>query len=291
MIKKNVANRCYRDTVFRMLFSDKEQLLQLYNAINGTSYNNPDDLTITTLENAIYMSMKNDVSCVVDMRLALFEHQSTVNPNIPLRDLYYVSDTFAKFHSDNDIYSPRLIKLPNPRFIVFYNGEDKQPAIRQMRLSDAYIHEKDEPQLELVVTQININSGYNDELLERCPILGEYMSYVDRVRTYQKKMPLTEAVDRAVNECIAEGILADFLRANKAEVIKMSIYEYDEKLHEKTMMEIGREEGYEIGRREGIITVVEEMIKNGDANEYISKITKLTLEEIAGLRTNLQLSC
>lgn len=287
MSRKNVANKRYKDTVFRMLFSDKVRLLQLYNAVNDTDYDNPNDLTITTLENAIYMSMKNDISCMVDMRLALFEHQSTANPNMPLRDLYYVSDTFAKFHNDKDMYSPRLIKLPNPRFIVFYNGEAEQPAIRKMRLSDAYTHNEDEPHLELVVTQININPGYNDELLCRCPVLGEYMSYVDKVRTYQKEMSLDEAVSRAVNECIAEGILADFLKANKAEVMNMSIYEYDEELHIKTMMDIGREEGYEAG----MIDVAKEMIKNGDTNEYVSKITKLTVQDISELRSNLQPSC
>lgn len=269
MSRKNVANKRYKDTVFRMLFSDKVRLLQLYNAVNDTDYDNPNDLTITTLENAIYMSMKNDISCMVDMRLALFEHQSTVNPNMPLRDLYYVSDTFAKFHNDKDMYSPRLIKLPNPRFIVFYNGEAEQPAIRQMRLSDAYTHNEDEPHLELVVTQININPGYNEELLRRCPVLGEYMSYVDKVRTYQKEMSLDEAVDRAVNECIAEGILADFLRANKAEVMNMSIYEYDEELHIKTMMDIGREEGYKTGMSKGIDGVVSIMRNMNISDEDI----------------------
>ena len=113
------------------------------------------------------------------------------------------------------------------------------------------------------------------------------MLFSDKSRTYQKEMSLDEAVDRAVNECIAEGILADFLRANKAEVMNMSIYEYDEELHIKTMMDIGREEGYEAG----IIDVAKEMIKNGDTNEYVSKITKLTVQEVSELRSNLQLSC
>ena len=240
---QHTAKRNYKDTVFRTLFKDASNLLQLYNAINGTSYDNPDDLTVTTLENAIYMSVKNDVSCMVDMRLDLYEHQSTVNPNIPLRDLHYVSDTFLKFHTDTDIYSPRIIPLPNPRFIVFYNGEDEQPAIKSMRLSDAYVHNEETPQLELIVTQININPGYNDEFLNSCPILGAYMTYVDRVRTYQKQMPLVDAVDKAVDECINEGVLADFLKKNKAVVKNMSIYEFNKELHDETMMGIGREEG------------------------------------------------
>ena len=249
--------RDYRDTIFRMIFSDKRELLALYNAVNGTDYDNPDDLEITTLENAIYMTVKNDISCVIDMRLNLYEHQSTVNPNMPLRDLDYVSKSYERFRDGRDIYSTRLIKLPNPRFIVFYNGEAEQPARKEMRLSDAYIHKEDDPSLELVVTQININPGYNDELLEKCPTLKAYMQYVDRVRTYQKDMPLEEAVRRAVDECIREGILAEFLRKNKAEVISMSIYEYDEELHERTLMEIGREEGLAIGHEEGLAKGIE----------------------------------
>lgn len=287
MNNKNETNRRYKDTVFRMLFSNREYLLQLYNAVNNTDYDNPDDLTITTLENAVYMSMKNDLSCLIDMRLALFEHQSTVNPNMPLRDLYYVADTYSKLHSDRDAYSPKLIKLPNPRFVVFYNGEVEQPAIREMKLSDAYVHHDIEPQLELIVTQININQGYNDELFERSPLLGEYMMFVNKVRTYQRQIQFEDAVKKAVDECIEEGILADFLRENKAEVIKMSIYEYDEKLHEKTMLEIGREEGREDTKR----SVAEEMIIHNETDEYIAQITKLSVEEVAGLRSKLQLHC
>ena len=246
------ANRTYKDTVFRMLFSDKKELLALYNAINDTDYDNPDELTITTLKNAIYMSMKNDISCVIDMRLNLYEHQSTVNPNIPLRDLDYVSRTYSALYRDKDIYSSKLIRLPNPKFIIFYNGEDKQPPIRIFRLSDAFVHEEKNPSLELVVTQININPGYNEDLMEKCKTLKDYMLYVARVRVYQKDMSLEDAVSRAVDECIRDGILADFLKRNKAEVISMSIFEYDEKLHEKTLLEIGREEGMQQGIQQGI---------------------------------------
>lgn len=124
-----------------MLFSDKQELLALYNAINDTTYDNIDVLHITTLENAIYMSVKNDISCVVDMRLNLYEHQSTVNPNIPLRDLDYVSRTFTQFYRNQDIYSPRILKLPNPIFIVFYNGESPQPAKKEMHLSCYILNE------------------------------------------------------------------------------------------------------------------------------------------------------
>ncbi len=246
------VQRNYKDTVFRMLFSDKRELLQLYNAVNDTRYENPEELIVTTLENAVYMSVKNDISCVVDMKLNLYEHQSTVNPNIPLRDLDYVSRTYSRLYKDMDIYSARVIRLPNPKFIVFYNGEDVQPAVRKLRLSDVFVHEEENPSLELVVTQININKGYNEELLEKCETLKEYVQYVERVREYQREQSLEEAVNRAVEECIREGILSDFLKRNKAEVISMSIFEYDEKLHEKTLLEIGREEGMQEGLQQGI---------------------------------------
>lgn len=278
--------RDYKDTIFRMIFSEKRELLALYNAVNGTDYDNPDELEITTLENAVYMTVKNDISCVIDMRLNLYEHQSTVNPNMPLRDLDYVSKSYERFRDGRDIYTSRLIKLPNPKFIVFYNGEEEQPARREMRLSDAYTHKEVKPSLELIVIQININPGYNDELLEKCPTLKEYMQYVDKVRTYQKDMPLEKAVMHAVDDCISEDILADFLRKNRAEVISMSIYEYDEKLHEQELVDIGREEGISIGREEGIMGTVKALQSLGysgmQITETLMETYALTQDEAAG---------
>lgn len=261
-----LGNREYKDSVFRMLFSEKRELLSLYNAINGTKYDNPEDLQITTLKNAIYMTVKNDLSCVIDMRLNLYEHQSTVNPNIPLRDLDYVSHTYSLFYRDKDIYSPRIIRLPNPKFIVFYNGVNKQPARREMRLSDAYVNKEENPSLELIVVQININPGYNDELLKSCPTLWGYMQFVEKIRNYQTTLLLTDAITQAVNDCIKQDILADFLSKHKAEVIAMSIYEYDEKLHEKTMMDIGREEGFSEGHASGLA--------EGDTRRLLLQIIK-----------------
>ena len=163
------------------------------------------------MENAIYMTVKNDLSCVIDMRLNIFEHQSSVNPNMPLRDLDYVSRSFRRFYDRQDIYSERLIQLPNPRFVVFYNGVKEQPERKEFKLSDAYTHQEEHPSLELVVLQLNINKGYNDGLMSKCPTLKEYMLFVERVRTYRQDMDIHTAVNRAVNECINENILSDFL--------------------------------------------------------------------------------
>ncbi len=278
-----IANREYKDTVFRMLFSEKTELLSLYNALNGTSYKDPEELEITTLKNAIYMTVKNDISCVIDMRLNLYEHQSTVNPNIPLRDLDYVARTYSLFYRDEDIYSPRIIRLPNPKFIIFYNGLDKQPARREMRLSDAYANKEENPSLELIVMQININLGNNDELLENCPSLYGYMQFVEKIRENQKTMPLTEAVTQAVNDCIKENILADFLKKNKAEVVSMSLFEYDEKKHERTMLEIGREEGRATGREEKLLMLICKKIQKGKSIEQIADELEEDVETIQPL--------
>lgn len=234
--------RTQKDRMFRMIFSDKRELLTLYNAVNNTAYMDESNLRISTLENAIYMNVKNDVSCILDMHLELYEHQSTVNSNIPLRDLDYVARSFEGLIAGKDIYSNQRIELPNPKFIVFYNGKQKQPAIREWHLSDLYHFKEERPKLELTVTQININPGYNDDLLERCPMLKGYMQYTECVRRYEKEAPYAKAVELAVDECIQEGILEEFLRRNKAEVMSMSLFDYDEALHERTLREEGKSE-------------------------------------------------
>ncbi|MCH5255537.1 MAG: hypothetical protein J1F41_11480 [Lachnospiraceae bacterium] len=245
------VQRNYKDSFFRMLFKDRENLLSLYNALNKTGYTDVDGLEITTLENAVYMNYKNDVSFVFDYELMLYEHQSTVNPNMPLRDLFYVTDILQKRTYNKDLYSSKLIPIPAPRFVVFYNGMDYQPERQTLKLSDAYEKWQENPELELTVTMYNINQGCNKEIMDACRTLKEYAMYVERVRTYAKQMPLKEAVERAINECIEEGILADFLRENRAEAIKVSIYEYDEELHFKTLRDEGYESGYEAGMEQG----------------------------------------
>ena len=241
------VQRNYKDSFFRMLFKDKENLLSLYNALNKTDYTDVDGLEITTLENAVYMNYKNDVSFVFDYELMIYEHQSTVNPNMPLRDLFYVADILQKKTYDKDLYGSRLIKLPSPRFVVFYNGTTVQPERKVFKLSDSYEKKQDKPELELTVTMYNINYGCDEEIMDACRTIKEYAMYVERIRMYTKQMPLTQAVEKAVAECIEEGILSEFLKENQAEAIKVSIYEYNEELHFKTLREEGREEGLELG--------------------------------------------
>ena len=255
-VKLPEANRKYKDTIFRWLFSDRENLLSLYNAVTGKHYTDADALEVVTLESAVYLGMKNDVAFVVDMRLYLCEHQSTYNPNIPLRNLFYIASEYQILVKDRSLYSSVLLKIPAPKFLVFYNGPERIADREELRLSTAYENLQGEPDLELKVTMLNINEGHNKELMEQCHILKEYSLYVARVRKYAAQMELNEAVEQAITECIREGILSEFLSRNRAEVLKVSIFEYDQELEEKKYREAeyehGRQDGIEIGRAAGI---------------------------------------
>lgn len=245
----------YKDTLFRRLFSEKEALLSLYNAVSGRHYTNAEELEIVTLENAVYMNMQNDLAFVIDYSLNLYEHQSTYNPNMPLRNLFYVAKELSMLVDSNTLYRKSLVKIPTPGFIVFYNGRENQPERKYLRLSDAFESAADDPDLELVVTVLNINEGKNVELLEQCKTLKEYMLYVGRIRKYAAEMPLEEAVEIAIQECILEGILADFLTKNRKEAVEVSIFEYNEELViadiRKDEFRLGKEEGLEQGIEQG----------------------------------------
>ena len=266
-VKLPEANRKYKDTIFRWLFSDRENLLSLYNAVTGRNYTDANALDIVTLESAVYLGMKNDVAFLVDMQLYLCEHQSTYNPNIPLRNLFYIASEYQVLVKDRSLYSSVLIKLPAPKFLVFYNGTEQVADREELRLSTAYENQQGEPDLELKVTLLNINEGHNKELMEQCRILKEYSQYVARVRKYAAQMELNEAVERAVTECIREGILAEFLSRNRAEVMRVSIFEYDQELEEKKYREAeyehGRQDGYDVGMQEGRAAGVREGIETG----------------------------
>lgn len=243
--------RQYKDRLFRMIFREKKELLSLYNAVNGTDYEDPEELEINTLENAIYMNMKNDVSFVLQAELNLYEHQSTFNPNLPLRDLFYIARQLEKLTMQSSLYGNVPVRIPTPRFAVFYNGTQEQPERRVLRLSDVYEKPVESPELELTVLMLNINRGKNCEIMEKCRSLKEYMLYVAKVREYTAVEGIEAAVDRAVNECISEDILRDFLLRNRAEAIRMSIFEYDEERERELLKKAYLEEGEEIGETRG----------------------------------------
>ena len=266
------ANRKYKDTVFRKLFSDRKNLLSLYNAVNGTVYTDETQLEIVTLENAIYMGMKNDLAFMLETNIYLYEHQSTLNPNIPLRDLIYIGIEYQQYVDDKSLYSSRLQKIPAPKFMVFYNGTDAVDDRVELRLSNAYEHLAGEPDLELKVLMLNVNEGHNKELMEQCQTLKEYAIYVARVRKYTSEMNLNDAVARAIDECIKEGILVEFLRKNRSEVKMVSILEYDKEWEEKKL----RKAEYEAGKND----VIRNMYRLGYSKEKIAEAVDKTIEEV-----------
>ena len=257
------SNRNYKDTVFRMLFSDRKNLLSLYNAVSGAHYEDPEMLEIVTLENAIYMGMKNDLAFIIDTDLFLYEHQSTYNPNMPLRDLFYISSEYQKLVDKKSLYSSVLQKIPAPQFIVFYNGTEKKKDSWVNHLSEAFKNLSGNPKLELEVLTLNINEGHNPELMEQCQTLREYAQYVACVRRYTREFELNKAVKLAVDECIRNNILSEFLRANKSEVISMSIFEYDKEEEERKLRKAEYEAGVAAGMKDGMKAGVADGISKG----------------------------
>ena len=239
----NTVRRSYKDSLFRMVFREKKELLGLYNAINGTHYEDPEELEVTTIEDVLYMGRKNDVSFLIKDVMNLYEHQSSVNPNMPLRGLIYISMLYQGYVSRNrlDIYSSTLLRLPAPRYIVFYNGTKKEPDRQELRLSDAFVKQEGQGFLECRATVLNINYGHNRELMEACRKLYEYAWLVEKIREHLKAgLELEAAMERAIQESIDSGILRDFLLKHRGEVKQVILTEYDEELHAKTLIEEGR---------------------------------------------------
>ena len=281
------AARNYKDRIFRMVFREKKALLALYNAMNETDYENEDDLKVTTLESALYLEMKNDVSFVLYDELLLYEHQSTKNPNLPLRNLFYVSDVYSELTKDLFLYGSVPVQIPEPKFVVFYNGLENMQEREVLKLSSLYAKKAEHISLELETLVLNVNVGYNKILMERCRHLSDYAQFVSEVRKrLSKKMPLSEAVNEAVEDCIQRGILAEFLSKNRAEVIKVSIYEYDEekvkRMFKEECMKLGMEQGKQIGIEQGIeqARVIFRLYISGKSEEDIARETGETIEMI-----------
>lgn len=285
------AARNYKDRIFRMVFREKKALLALYNAMNETDYENEDDLKVTTLESALYLEMKNDVSFVLYDELLLYEHQSTKNPNLPLRNLFYVSDVYSELTKDLFLYGSVPVQIPEPKFVVFYNGLENMQEREVLKLSSLYAKKAEHISLELETLVLNVNVGYNKILMERCRQLSDYAQFVSEVRKrLSKKMPLSEAVNEAVEDCIQRGILAEFLSKNRAEVIKVSIYEYDEekvkRMFKEECMKLGMEQGKQLGIEQGKQIGIEQarvifrLYISGKSEEDIARETGETIEMI-----------
>ena len=206
-LRRLFPNRRYKDALFRRVFQDKKDLLDLYNALNKTDYTDPGLIEITTLEDVIYMSVKDDLSFIIASSLNLYEHQSTVNPNMPLRGLLYFSRQYQAYVQKikADIYGRKLVLLPFPQFVIFYNGAENQPDDFYLRLSDAFPQNDGEtiPALECTARVLNINSGHNEMLQNTCKRLHDYSFFVGKVREFlDAGSSLEVAITAAIDYCI-----------------------------------------------------------------------------------------
>lgn len=278
-------NRRYKDVLFRHLFRDKQDLLDLYNALNGSTYKNPEELEVITMEDVIFMKMKNDLSFIVGSQLNLYEHQSTWNPNMPLRGLLYFAQQFEGLVSarGDDIYGKGRIELPTPMYIVFYNGSDMHRDNLMLYLSDSFSAGRGRGCLECTCLVLNINRGYNRALMDKCHRLWEYSELSCEVEeNIGKGMRREEAVQTAIDTCIERGILKDILLAEKGMVLHMLLTEYDEKKHLKNTFEEGRKEGLEEGIGKGIEKKLSDQVnKKILKGKTISEIADELEEEIS----------
>ena len=293
MNNKETVTVRFRDNVFCMLFREKKNLLELYNALNDTAYTNVDDLAVTTLQGGVYMKYKNDASFVFGQDLYMFEQQASKNPNMPLRFLHYVSDVYREMYPNSELHRRTMLKIPVPHFVTFYNGRDgmKDEEI-VLKLSDMFndsvsvVGIEYEPELELKVRVININpyccedlddgnlpdskGGRIPKILNKCHVLRDYMTFVNKVneKKYLKNKDIRTAVTEAVDECIVNGILSDFFSEHREEVIDVSVYYYDE----EGRMRVEREEGWLEGMQRLISIIIKKVQKGKDIDTIASEL-------------------
>ena len=244
-----------KDILFRLVFgNDRQALLQLYNVLHGTAYTDPHELQIVTLDNAIYISRKNDLAFLLAGSINMYEHQSTLNPNMPVRFLIYLAQEYQLLveSTDKSLYGSELIPLPTPQCVVFYNGTADTPDEYELRLSSAFSSQDVEPAVEVVVKVININYGHNEHLMQGCGLLSQYAQFVAATREYANNYDnREEAMNAAIDYCIGHGILEDILRKHRSQVLGSLLEEFDEKKYARTLRAEGREEGYKAGRLDG----------------------------------------
>ncbi len=275
--------REYKDRLFKKIFGDtteesKRWRLDLYNALNGTAYTDPDELKLTTIENVIYVTMKNDISFLIGSQMNLYEQQSTFNPNMPLRGLMY----FAQLYQMNlsarglDLFGSTLVKIPSPSFIVFYNGDREMPDVSEQKLSDAFEPAGSGKGFEWTAKVINIGGNHSGDLLKRCRALYDYCSYVDRVKGNLKTgMPKKAAVGEAVDYAIKENYLDGFFKSQKMEVMNMSLTEFDQEEYDRNR------------RREEKEEIAQNMLARNYPVTDIAEITGLSLADVARLSEEL----
>lgn len=273
-----MANKEYKSDVFSMLLQDKKRAMEIYNTINGTDYDDPELVEMTTLDDKSFsLTVRNDASFILDANLSLYEHQSTYCPNMPLRDLLYFASIIQKRikAQKRDIYGGRILKIPVPHFVVFYNGKEDAPDQYDLRLSDAFEKETEDPEIELVCHVYNINSGKNTPLLSKCQTLREYMYFVDMVRKNNEiSGNLEDAIEKAINQCMEENVLRDFLAQHREEVMHVMTLDYTFErrleMQRAEAIEDGERIGKEIGKEEKLSEQIRKKIQKGKPLDQIA---------------------
>lgn len=275
--KGTYVQRKYKDCLFRFIFKDKRKLLQLYNALNHMSYQDTNLLTITTLENVIYIGYYNDVSFLICGMICLYEHQGSWNPNMPLRGLLYFARLYSGYiHVGTyNLYGKKLIPLPVPQYVVFYNGMDQHPEREILRLSDSYQFPEGmdrsrlEPALDCNVLMLNINYGKNKELMENCRPLMEYSYFIHCIRQYLSQGDSPEqSVDKAVEQCIKEDVMTDILGAHRKEVVCMFLEDYNAEQYARALRKEGFEDGFAAGGTQ-LIALQQKLIQANRMDDLI----------------------
>ena len=288
-------NRLYKDRLFVTIYGketeqSKKWRLDLYNALNNSHYTDPNSIELTTIDNIIYITMHNDVSFLIDNQMNLYEHQSTYNPNLPLRGMMYFAQLYQMYinKQDKDIFSTTLIKIPEPRFIVFYNGNTDCPDTVKLKLSDAFDQKGTEHktvEFEWTATMLNINIGHNNELHKKCKSLYDYCKYVDTIKQNLKKMPRQEAIENAVDEAIKQKLLGGFFKDQRMEIMNMSLTEFDQEEYDRHRRAEGREEGIAEGAHDKAIESARNLLAlNILTAEQIAQANGLSLEEVLSLQ-------
>lgn len=250
------ATRQHKDLLFKHIFGSekhKDLTLYLYNAVNHSSYTDYSQIQLVTLDDVLYVAMKNDIGFLFGNELNMFEQQSTWNPNMPLRMLFYAAEELAQYADEHNInlYTSVLKKIPAPRCIVFYNGDTEQPEKTELLLSQMF-ENGSQGDIEVKVSVYNINRGRSQALKDACKPLNEYCWFIDRVNELKQGMGLDKAVSEAIDEMPDDFIIAPLIKPEKAKVTKMLRTEYDKKAFAKSLYDDGKAEGIAVGKAEGI---------------------------------------
>ena len=295
-------NRKHKDSLFVDYFSKdrdwKQHFLSLYNALHGTNLQVSDtQLERVNLEQVLYKSYYNDIAVLVDGQFILMiEHQSTINPNMPLRLLEYVARIYGNIVDSKAKFSRHLVPLAKPEFIVFYTGDQELPPESYLYLSDAFPNQTQNADLtlELKVKVCTSRSESPSPVVRSCTDLEQYVQFLElmeEARAAGHKHPLKWAIQEAVRR----NILRDYLERKGGEVLSILMTEYDYATDMAVLKEESYEDGLFAGREEGIsiglergayekaLETARSFLSMGLEPEQVAQGTGLSLEVILQL--------